>query len=233
MDSTIFAEYETDLDALVKAIADKLSGEAVNLRRDERRAVFRRIERDLEEADEIVAQMEVEVQTADHHEKPSLQVKLRGHRAKVAKHKADLKSLQATADRDDLLSAPSTSASHVAVDMDDRTGSPSPSAAHAQHSRLLSATDKLVDGQRRLEDSHRIALETEDLGTGILRDLRGQRDVLERTRDNLYEADGSVDRAANTIKKMVRRMHQQKAVTYAIIGVLVFLILYVLFAKLF
>lgn len=40
----------------------------------------------------------------------------------------------------------------------------------------------LADGQRRLEDSHRVALETEDLGAGILRDLQGQREQLEGTR---------------------------------------------------
>ncbi|GAA5881383.1 hypothetical protein JCM16303_000155 [Sporobolomyces ruberrimus] len=233
MDSTIFQEYATDLDSLVQGIIDKLEGTAAKLKGEERNAVFRRIERELEEADEIIAQMEVEVQTADHHDKATLQNKLRDHKAKVSRQKADLKSLQASADRDDLLSRPS--ASHTAVDMTSRSPSPgaSPSAAYAQRTRLLSATDQLADGQRRLEESQRIALETEGLGTGILENLRGQRDTLTRTRDSLYEADGSVDRAANTIKKMVTRMQQQKAVTYAIIGVLVFLILYVLFSKLF
>ncbi|GAA6009431.1 hypothetical protein JCM11491_003554 [Sporobolomyces phaffii] len=233
MDSSIFQEYATDLDSLVQGIVDKLEGGAAKLRGEERNAVFRRIERELEEADEIIAQMEVEVQTADHKDKATLQNKLRDHKAKVNKQKADLKSLQASADRDDLLSRPS--ASHTAVDMTSRSPSPGAarSPAYAQHARLLSATDQLTDGQRRLEESQRIALETEGLGTGILENLRGQRDTLTRTRDTLYEADGSVDRAANTIKKMVTRMQQQKAVTYAIIGVLIFLILYVLFFKIF
>lgn len=71
-----------------------------------------------------------------------------------------------------------------------------------------------------------MALQTEDVGSTILRDLRGQRDVLEHTRDTvrtslhelscigladadvrmqLYEADGSIDRASGTLRKMVRR----------------------------
>lgn len=69
----------------------------------------------------------------------------------------------------------------------ERSDSPSLAQAQAQRTRLLSATDKLSDGQRRLEDSHRIALETEDLGGDILRDLRGQRDQLEHTRDNVRD----------------------------------------------
>jgi vesicle transport through interaction with t-SNAREs protein 1 len=106
--------------------------------------------------------------------------------------------------------------------MDDRSESPSFSQAQAQRARLMSATDKLADGQRRLEDSQRIALETEDVGAGILRDLRTQRDTLEHSRDTvrqdarslhplahsghsqLYEADGSIDRASSTLRKMIR-----------------------------
>lgn len=65
------------------------------------------------------------------------------------------------------------------------SSSSSSSQAQAQRTRLLNTTDKLTEGQKRLEDSHRIALETEDLGTDILRDLRGQRDQLEHTRDNV------------------------------------------------
>ncbi|GAA5967813.1 hypothetical protein JCM21900_001779 [Sporobolomyces salmonicolor] len=235
MDASVFAEYETDLEAVARSVADKLESDALTLRGDERRSVFRRVERELEEADEIIAQMEVEVQTA-HHDKAELRAKLREHKSKIMRQKNDLKSLASTADRDDLLAAPSTSSSHVAIEMDARAESPSSlslSQAQAQRSQLLSATDKLSDGQRRLEDSHRVALEAEDLGTGILRDLRGQRDVLERTRDHLYEADGSIDRASNTLRKMVRRMYQQRAITYAIIAVLIFLILYVLFSKMF
>lgn len=49
----------------------------------------------------------------------------------------------------------------------------------------MTATDKLTDGQRRLEDSHRVALEAEEVGSGILRDLRGQREQLVHTRDNV------------------------------------------------
>ncbi|GAA5884440.1 hypothetical protein JCM6882_005253 [Rhodosporidiobolus microsporus] len=231
---SVFAEYETDLETVLSGVSDKLGGEAVSLRGDERRAIFRRVERELEEADEIIAQMEVEVQTADK-DKAELQGKLRGHKSTVARHKGELESLASNADRDDLLT-PSSRGDHISIPMEDfeRAESPSSaSASQAQRSRLLSQTDKLADGQRRLEDSHRMALETEDVGTNILRDLRTQRDTLEHTRDTLYDADGSIDRASNTLKKMIRRAYQQRAVTYAIIAILCLLILYVLFSKLF
>ncbi|ORY88791.1 vesicle transport v-snare protein vti1 [Leucosporidium creatinivorum] len=219
---SVFSEYETDFETLTTSIAGKLAKDAREQRGEARRTLLRRIEMELEEADEIVGQMEIEVQTADREEKPLLQGKLRQYKSALSQHKSDIKTLASTADRDDLLST--STSTHVTIEMEDRSESPSGvSQAQAQRSQLLSATDKLTDGQRRLEESHRVALETEDLGAGILRDLRDQRDTLEHTRDSLFEADGSIDRASNTLKKMVRRAYQQRAVTYGIIVILVFL----------
>ncbi|GAA5898326.1 hypothetical protein JCM8208_006946 [Rhodotorula glutinis] len=231
MDSSVFAEYETDLVTVLKSVGDKIASEAHSLRGDDRKTLLSRLGRELEEADEIVEQMQLEAQTADKDDKVAFQGKLRNHRATLARHKGEIKALATSADRDALLASSSSAprADHVALEMDSRSGSPS----FAQAQRLLSATDKLADGQRRLEESHRVALETEDLGTGILRDLRGQRETLEHTRDTLYEADGSIDRAAGTLKKMMRRASQQRLVTYAILALLVLLILYVLASKLF
>ena len=58
-------------------------------------------------------------------------------------------------------------------------------SSQAQRQRLLQGTASLEDGQRRLEESNRIALETEDLGADILRDLRGQREQIEHSRDTV------------------------------------------------
>lgn len=53
----------------------------------------------------------------------------------------------------------------------------------SDRSRLLSGTAVLEEGSRRLEDSHRIALETESQGADILRNLRGQREQIENSRN--------------------------------------------------
>ncbi|KAK4704752.1 vesicle transport through interaction with t-SNAREs 1, partial [Phenoliferia sp. Uapishka_3] len=219
MDDDLFSSYEQDLVTLILSVQSKLAVDAREQRGELRKAVWGRIERELEEADEIVAQMEIEVQTS-HGDRSSLQSRMKEHKSSMARHRAELRALMTTVDRDDLLSTESKGHTTLDMEMDDSVASQR--AAHQQ--RLLSVSDKLSDGQRRLEDSHRVALETEDLGAGILRDLRGQRDTLEHTRDNLYEADGAIDRASNTVKKMVNRMYQQRAVTYGIIALLVFLI---------
>ncbi|SCV67492.1 BQ2448_5103 [Microbotryum intermedium] len=229
--SPIFDEYAQDLLTLLTSIRNQLEGavrqaKGESLFQDDRRALLSRLERELDESDEIIGQMEIEVQTQLHQaDKQDLQAKLKAHVSSLSRTRQEIKQLESTTDRDDLLSTtsnPHTTLPITSETSDDPLRSNSPSA-HAQRIALMSTTDQLSQGQKRLQESHRVALETEDLGAGILRDLRGQRDVLQHARDGLYETDGSIDRASNTIGKMVRIMHQQKAVTYAIIGVLVFL----------
>jgi vesicle transport through interaction with t-SNAREs protein 1 len=53
---------------------------------------------------------------------------------------------------------------------------------YSDRSRLLSGTNILEDGTKRLQESQRIALETEEQGASILTDLRGQREQIENAR---------------------------------------------------
>lgn len=98
-----------------------------------------------------------------------------------------------------------------------------PYAPGTDRTRLLAGTEILQDGSRRLVDSHRIALETEEQGADILRSLRGQREQIENASNTvsssysiipassflncmqLRTADTSIDRATGTIKKMIRQ----------------------------
>ncbi|KAF9185967.1 hypothetical protein BGZ51_002311 [Haplosporangium sp. Z 767] len=78
-----------------------------------------------------------------------------------------------------------------------------------------------------------LMLTTEALGAGILTDLRGQREQIVYTRNTLLEADSNIDKSSRTLKAMARRMATNKLITASIIGVLVFLILFVLYRKIF
>lgn len=74
-----------------------------------------------------------------------------------------------------------------------------------QRQRLLSGTERLGESSRRLQDSHRLALETEGIGINILSTLKGQRETMLRARDTLAEADSYIDKASKTLKGMARR----------------------------
>lgn len=74
-----------------------------------------------------------------------------------------------------------------------------------QRQQLLSGTERLERSSGRLRDSHRIALETEDIGRNTLADLAAQRETIQRTRETLLESEGYTDRSIKTLRGMARR----------------------------
>ena len=74
-----------------------------------------------------------------------------------------------------------------------------------QRQQLLSGTDRLGRSSQRLQESQRIALETEQIGASTLADLHGQRSVIEHTHLNLQQSEGYVDRSVKTLRGMARR----------------------------
>jgi len=74
-----------------------------------------------------------------------------------------------------------------------------------QRQQLLSGTDRLERSSQRLQDSQRIANDTEALGANILTDLGSQREQLVHSRSTLVQADGYVDKSIRTLRGMARR----------------------------
>ena len=75
----------------------------------------------------------------------------------------------------------------------------------AQRTRIVNSTARLEASTRRLENSHRIALDTEEIGVGIVGDLKRQSEQLQRTKATLDESEGYVDRSMKVLKDMSRR----------------------------
>ncbi|UOH82933.1 hypothetical protein LQV05_005646 [Cryptococcus neoformans] len=232
MDSSptaLFENYDEDLKQLFGSLKGKLDGEVKSLTGEQRKAALKRVSEEIDEAEEIVAQMEVELPSMPASIRQTYQGRLAASKQSLDKIKKTLKDLRLQSQRSDLLSGPG-----FAHGDDPYTDDPEP---YSTRSRLLAGTQTLEDGTTRLDNAHRIALETEGVGSEILRNLRGQRDQLENTRDtascHLVQADSSIDRAAGTLKKMIFKMYQQKFLSAGIIIVLVLLILLVLYSKFF
>ncbi|KAF9572234.1 hypothetical protein EC968_010100 [Mortierella alpina] len=219
--SELFESYEQDYEAIKVSIRERLnaSGSEVG---EVKKQTLRAADREIDEANEILHQMEMELLNLPQGSRTRLQARLRGHKTELERLKQTLKRAQSTsrstADRDELLGGASGG-----IDLD--------TASMDQRTRLLNGTDRLAESSRRLQDSHKIALETESLGAGILSDLRGQREQIIHTRNTLLEADSNIDKASRTLKGMARRMATNKLITASIIAVLVFLILFVVYRK--
>ncbi|OCH88838.1 vesicle transport v-snare protein vti1 [Obba rivulosa] len=222
--TALFDSYEQDFQQLIQSIREKLDGDANQQQGEQRKAALRRVELELDEADEMVSQMEIEIQGIPQSLKPSYQTRLKTAKSDLQRYKKLSKDLHAQLSRMDLLGRSSPGLGGSASD--------DPYGASSDRTRLLAGTALLEDGSRRLLESQRIALETEEQGADILRSLRSQREQIVNSRDTLQRADTSIDRASGTLKKMIRRMYQQRIVTAAIILVLVVLILFILWAKL-
>lgn len=119
--------------------------------------------------------MEIEIQGIPQSIRPSYQTRIKTAKSDLQRYKKLSKDTLAQANRSDLLGA--------------RGGLGGPTSdepyGSSDRTRLLAGTALLEDGSRRLQDSQRIALETEEQGADILRSLRGQREQIQNARDTV------------------------------------------------
>ncbi|KAI8366944.1 t-SNARE [Choanephora cucurbitarum] len=198
--SELFASYEQDFTSITDSIKKKIDQQVPNQKGEDRKATIRAVEREIDEADEILGQMEMEILNIPTPSRTRLQAKLRLYKSEAEKLKRDLRRntaiLPKNNDREELFGGYGTGNEEL-NDYDVSTMD--------QRQRLLSGTERLGQSSRRLEDSHRLALETEGIGINILSTLKGQRETIVRARDTLAEADSHIDKASKTLKGMARR----------------------------
>jgi len=220
MDNTptaLFESYEADFTQILEGVKERLESAGTG---DQRKAALRRVEADLDEADEMVSQMEIETQGMPQSIRTQFTPRIKTAKTELNRWKATSKEVQQAASRDALLGGGSKAY-------------PAADDPYSDRQRLLAGTQSLTDSTKRLEQSHRVALETEEVGADILRSLRVQREQIEHSREMLGGAEGHVDRASGTLKGMIRTMYKQRFITGAILAVLVLIILFILWRKLF
>jgi vesicle transport through interaction with t-SNAREs protein 1 len=192
MDTTteLFASYEADFKLVFADINQKLS-ELAELTGESRKAAIRAAERSVDEADEIIAQMQLEINNIPSNAKTKPRQRLRNYTTDLDGARSQLVKGSQSADRDALFGG--------------RRGGGEGDAVQGQRQQLLKGTQSLERSSQRLRDSERIALETENIGAGILGDLAGQRETILRTHDTLNEGERYLDRSVKTLRGMARR----------------------------
>ncbi|KAL7753970.1 t-SNARE VTI1 [Sorochytrium milnesiophthora] len=219
--SDLFVSYEQDYSTIAASIESKLKElRTAGLQGEQRKSVVRALERELEEADEILSSMDTELYSLPPTTRAKLQPKFRNYKADFERVKKDFAKVSAASAKEQLLG----SGADPLSPLDD-------SPSFDQRQRLVQGTERLNQASNRLMESHRIALETEQTGIATLQELRRQREQIEHTRNTLREADSNVDRATRTLRSMARRLATNKLLTAAIIVILVLLILMTLYIK--
>lgn len=212
----LFAAYELDFELAITEAKTKLS-QLANADATARKTLLKGIELACDEADEVLDQMGIEIQNLPTLQRLSYNTKLRQYRKDVEDTKLKLDHEVSTQDRHDLFGSRYR-------DLED-------DATDDQRRQLLQNNLSLERLSQRLQDSQRIALETERIGLGILNDLTYQRDQISGARNTLSQAELYVDRLVSTLKSMGRRLVANKFISYAIIAVLILLIFLVLASK--
>ncbi|KAK3343092.1 t-SNARE [Neurospora tetraspora] len=214
----LFKHYETEYQLVQADLVQKLD-QISELTGEPRKAALSTAERALEEAGELLDQMNMEKQNVPSSSRTAINKRLRDYRSDVDKYRRKLQTL--ATDRSALFGGRYT----------DNPGSSSGDRHFEQRQQLLSGTDRLDRSTQRLKASQALAAETESIGASTLADLHRQREVIEHTTTILYESEGYVDRSVKTLKGMARRMATNRIITIAIITVLVLLIIAVIVSK--
>ncbi|TPX78652.1 hypothetical protein CcCBS67573_g00036 [Chytriomyces confervae] len=180
---TLKGEFETLRLAIREKIDVRLPELTGSSAVQERRLVLNQLARDIEEAEEIVAEMDTTIGGLSTQQRLKMTAFTRTCRDTLKAAKRDLQKFStgsAFASDRAALFAGATPASTV-IDV----------GSNEQRSRLLNGTERLQSGSQRIENIQRIALESETIGVGTLGDLSRQREqILDRSDNWITQSTG-------------------------------------------
>lgn len=208
--TAIFESYEQQFSSLTSEISSRL-GTVSSLYGVDKKTVISSIERQLDEAQELLEQMDLEVRDMPSSERGKLMSRVKGYQSEYTNLEAQLKKHKTSAKdaarmREELL------------DYDDTTTTD-------QRTRLLDNTERLERSTRRLEAGYRIAVETEKIGQGVIDNLHRDREAISRTRSRLREGDDHLGKSSRILNSMTRRIIQNRLITF---GVVIFMLIVII-----
>ncbi|XP_063691591.1 vesicle transport through interaction with t-SNAREs homolog 1A-like [Bolinopsis microptera] len=97
---------------------------------------------------------------------------------------------------------------------------------------MTNNSEKLERSSKRLEDGYRMAMETEEIGQNVLNNLAQDREKINNARNRLNNVDSTLTQSSRLLNNMYRRVIQNKAMMFVIgliIVVIIVLALYGMF----
>ncbi|XP_073540827.1 vesicle transport through interaction with t-SNAREs homolog 1A isoform X2 [Phyllobates terribilis] len=201
--SAEFQGYEQDYGVLTAEITNRI-GKVPKLSGEEKKQMVMNVEKQLEEAKELLEQMDLEVREIPAQSRAMYSNRMRSYKQEMGKLEADFKrSRIAYSDevRNELLG-------------DDG------SSSESQRAHLLDNTEMLERSSRRLEAGYQIAVETEQVGQNILENLSQDREKIQRARDRLRETDTNLGKSSRILTGMLRRIIQNR-VLLVVLGIII------------
>lgn len=215
-ESELFREYESDFQRLQESIEEQLqASRAVSAPDQNELHCLKEAERHIGRADQSLKQMEKEARGLPPNQRTSLEGTLTRYRTALSEQRRAVSDAKEQAQRRSLLGEDSSDgASVIGKSSKDRE-------------RFRDVHGSLQDSTDKLQQAHRVALETEQVGIDVMSDLRAQREVINRTRGNVAEIGANVGQAKRMLEDMLRRAKANKLITIAAV---IFLLIFTLVA---
>ncbi|XP_009959253.1 PREDICTED: vesicle transport through interaction with t-SNAREs homolog 1A [Leptosomus discolor] len=164
--------------------------------RYEKKQMVANVEKQLEEARELLEQMELEVREIPPQSRGMYSSRMRSYKQEMGKLEADFKrSRIAYSDevRNELLGDDGNSSENQLIKL------------REERAHLLDNTERLERSSRRLEAGYQIAVETEQIGQEMLENLSHDREKIQRARERLRETDANLGKSSRILTGMLRR----------------------------
>lgn len=183
---------------------------AIKCHGEERKRLVRTFDERNGEAEEVLQGMEDELRAAPSSYRNAMSTKLRLYRRDLGKLQRDMKN---SASSSGSSFQPGEGSQHGIY------SSQNQQSRHLQSQRalLLQGTESLNTASQSIERSHRIAVETEQIGTDIIEELGEQREQLDRTRNRLVNTGENLSRSRKILRAMSRRLVTNKLLLGVII----------------
>lgn len=216
MPSAIFASYLDEHAELCANASREIAALREQSRSDLRRQIQGRAEEELQKAEEVCQQMDLEARSSGKSETKELQSQAKARRAEIGALRASLRQAASSVpQRSELLG-----------------GSSGDEGGDDQRARLLRIEGKMAEGTAKLQQAHRVVLETESIGANILGDLRSQRETIQHAAGTLQRANEGLERSKRTLAAISRRAMGNKLLMWLMIFLLLCGCLLLLYAQL-
>ncbi|VDM96171.1 unnamed protein product [Thelazia callipaeda] len=101
-----------------------------------------------------------------------------------------------------------------------------------QQDHLIESTERLERTSRRLQDTYRMVIETEQIGAEVLDDLNSQRETITRARERMRQTDTDLNKSHKILSLMIRRIIQNRLLLLVIAILLLCLSLFIIYKSL-
>ncbi|XP_069095481.1 vesicle transport through interaction with t-SNAREs homolog 1A isoform X3 [Pleurodeles waltl] len=213
--SSDFEGYEQDYSVLSAEITGRIA-RIPKLAADEKKQMVAQVEKQLEEAKELLEQMDLEVREIPAPSRAMYGARMRSYKQELSKLEVDFKrSRIAYSDevRNELLGDDGNSSESQLIKL------------REERAHLLDNTERLERSSRRLEAGYQIAVETEQIGQDILENLNHDREKIQRARERLRETDTNLGKSSRILTGMLRRIIQNRVLIVILGIVLLFTII--------